>query len=122
MSKNLLRKALWWNYEYYRDKKEGPFVNSEYIVRYHVTHCMDIIRQQLMCVTDIGVLGQVWWQSEDMENPMPFVDFNTKHRCRDFEAIRKWAEEHQLPPESDVDMSIFYEPPKPGDLIYPEIP
>jgi hypothetical protein len=97
-------------------------VNSEYVVRYHVTHCMDILRQQLMCVTDIGVLGQVWYQPEGEASPTPFVDFNTKHRCRDYEAIRKWAEEHQLPPETEVDMNRFYEQPKPGDTIYLEIP
>ncbi|KAF2016383.1 hypothetical protein BU24DRAFT_492479 [Aaosphaeria arxii CBS 175.79] len=119
---NLLRKALWWNYEYYRDKKEGAFSNTEYIVRYHVTHCLDILRQQLMCVTDVGVLGQVWWQAKDMAKPLPFVDFNTRHKCRDFEAIRKWAEERQLPPESDVDMSLFYEQPAPGDRVLPAIP
>jgi hypothetical protein len=117
-----MRKALWWNYEYYREQKEGAFVNSEYVVRYHVTHCMDVLRQQLMCVTDIGVLGQVWYQPEGEANPTPFVDFNTKHRCRDYEAIRKWAEEHQLPPETEVDMNRFYEQPKPGDTIYLEIP
>ncbi|KAF2743005.1 hypothetical protein M011DRAFT_452013 [Sporormia fimetaria CBS 119925] len=119
---NLLRKALRWNYEYYREKKEGAFVNSEYVIRYHVTHCLDIVRQQLMCTTGIGVLGQVWYQPEGEEQPIPFVDFSTKHRCRDFEAIRQWAEAHQLPPETEVDMSRFYERPGPGDTIYPEIP
>lgn len=73
-----------------------------------------------MCITDVGVLGQVWWQPEE-GNPMPFVDFNTKHRCRDYEAIRKWAQEHQLPPESEVDMTTFYQMPKPQDVL-PEIP
>ncbi|KAF2280525.1 uncharacterized protein EI97DRAFT_368898 [Westerdykella ornata] len=119
---NLLRKALKWNYNYYREQKQGAFVNSEYVVRYHVTHCMDIIRQQLMCTTDIGMLGQVWYHPEGEPEPIPFVDFNTKHRCRDYEAIRQWAESHQLPPESEVDMSRFYEKPKPGDTVYSEIP
>lgn len=74
-----------------------------------------------MCTPDVGVLGQVWWKPSN-EGPQPFVDFNTKHRCRDFEAIRKWAKAHQLPPEEEVDMSIFYQMPKPGDTVYAEIP
>ncbi|KAF1952071.1 hypothetical protein CC80DRAFT_508414 [Byssothecium circinans] len=119
---NLLRKSLKWNYDHYQKQGRGPFSNSEHIVRYHVTHCLDILRQQLMCVTDIGVLGQVWWQPDNQDYPEPFVDFNTKHRCRDFEAIRKWAKAHQLPPEEEVDMSTIYQRPNPGDLIYPEIP
>lgn len=111
-----------WNYNYYLAKGEGPFVNPEYIVRIHTTHCLDMLRQVLMCNPDIGVLGQVWWQPEDGPDPIAFVDFNTKHRCRDYGGIRMWAEEHQLPPEEDVDMSRFYEQPKPGDTVYPAIP
>lgn len=42
--KHLMRKTPWWNYEYYRNKKEGSFVNAKYIVRVHTIHCMDILR------------------------------------------------------------------------------
>ena len=120
--KNLLRKAFKWNYDYYSEQGKGAFKDGEDIVRIHVTHCLDILRQQLMCVTDVGVLGQVWWQPEGELGAVPFVDFNTKHRCRDFEAIRKWAEVHQLPPEELVDMSAFYQMPRPGDTVYGAIP
>jgi hypothetical protein len=119
---NLLRQTLHWNYDYYLAKKEGPFMNSEYIVRIHTTHCLDILRQVLMCTPDTGILGQVWWQPKGEPSPMPFVDFNTQHRCRDYQAVREWAEEHQIPPEKNFDMDRFYEMPKPGDTIYPEIP
>jgi hypothetical protein len=119
---NLLRQTLHWNYDYYLAKKEGPFMNSEYIVRIHTTHCLDILRQVLMCTPDIGILGQVWWQPKGGPSPMPFVDFNTQHRCRDYQAVREWAKEHQIPPEKNFDMDRFYEMPKPGDTIYPEIP
>lgn len=112
---------MYWNYDYYLAKGEGPFVNSEYIVRVHTTHCLDIVRQVLMCNPDVGVLGQVWWQPEGDSQPMAFVDFNTKHRCRDYEGIRRWAEAHQMPSEEDVDMGRFYEPPKPED-VFPSIP
>lgn len=119
---NLVRQALHWNYDYYLAKKEGPFVNSEYIIRVHTTHCLDILRQVLMCNPDVGVLGQVWWQPDTEPEPIPFVDFNTRHRCRDFEAVRAWAEAHQLPPEKEVNMSHFYEQPEAGDVVYTELP
>ncbi|KAF2129162.1 hypothetical protein P153DRAFT_341721 [Dothidotthia symphoricarpi CBS 119687] len=119
---DLLRKTLHWNYDYYLARKEGPFVNSEYIVRIHTTHCLDMLRQVLMCNPDVGVLGQVWWKPEGEADPMPFVDFNTRHRCRDFEGVRAWAEAHQLRPETEVDMGRFYEMPKPGDTVYSAIP
>ena len=81
-----------------------------------VAHCLDILRQQLMCTTDVGVFGQVWLYPD---HPEPFVDFNTQHRCRNFEGIRQWAERNQLPEEVPSD---FLEPPKVGDRIFSEVP
>ncbi|GAB7345445.1 hypothetical protein MBLNU457_3777t1 [Dothideomycetes sp. NU457] len=116
---NLLRQALWFNYDYYHERGEGAFRNNDFVLQRHVTHCLDIIRQQLMCTVDIGVLGQVWWKGSHMEYPEAFVDFNTRHVCRNFEDIRAWAEKHQVPAEPPRD---FLEPPQPGDRIYDHIP
>ena len=81
-----------------------------------VAHCLDIIRQQLMCTIDIGVLGQVWFNPDA---PEAYVDFNTHHKCRNFDVVREWAKERQLPEEVEAD---FLEPPKLGDTIYFQIP
>ena len=59
-----------------------------------LAHCLDFLRQRLMCTIDIGVFGSVWVNTT---NPHTFVDFNTKHVCRDFDAIREWARDHQVP-------------------------
>ncbi|KIM98771.1 hypothetical protein OIDMADRAFT_128513 [Oidiodendron maius Zn] len=116
---NLLRKASWFNYEYYAAKKEGPFMNEENILKYHFTHCLDTLRQQLMCQPDTAFLGQVWW---DKKAPKAFIDFDNEHKCKNFEAIRQWAEDHQLPYllEDNVP-GDFLEAPD-IDLVYFEIP
>lgn len=83
------------------------------VLRTFPGHCLDMLRQQLMCTADTGVLGQIW-----IAGPEPFVDFNTKHKCRNFEAVRQWAEDHQihdLPPD-------YLAKPQTGDEIWPEIP
>ncbi|KAH8821828.1 hypothetical protein F5884DRAFT_769163 [Xylogone sp. PMI_703] len=110
---NLLRKSLYYNYDYYHNLGKGAFKNSDDIVRFHVSHCLDILRQQLMCTVDIGMLGQVWW---NRTRPHAYPDFNTQHTCRNFEAVRKWAEDHQAPEDvpndflkRPVDMNIVYE-------------
>ncbi|ESZ95791.1 tat pathway signal sequence [Sclerotinia borealis F-4128] len=113
---NLLRQGLWYNYDYYHEKGEGAFKNDIPILKLHVSHCLDIIRQQLMCTVDIGVMGQVWVHPEA---PEAYVDFNTKHRCRDFDAVRDWAEEQQMPADLPDD---FLQPPKAGDKIYSDYP
>ncbi|KAF9889812.1 hypothetical protein FE257_006902 [Aspergillus nanangensis] len=114
---NLLRKSLYYNYDHYHEMGEGAFSNNDYVVRRHVSHCLDILRQQLMCTVDVGVLGQVWvWP----DNPVPFVDFNTQHKCRNFDEIRQWAQDHQLPEDPPDD--FMQKEPEEGDTVYPEIP
>ncbi|CDM30297.1 hypothetical protein DTO013E5_9278 [Penicillium roqueforti] len=113
---NLLRQSLYYNYDYYHAKGEGPFTNNDYILRRHVSHCLDIVRQELMCTVDSGVLGQVWIYPE---NPEPYVDFNTQHRCKNFDAVRRWAEDNQLPQDPPSD---FLQPPSEGDRIYIQMP
>lgn len=72
-----------------------------------------------MCSVDIGVMGQVWFQPASADGPEAYVDFNTEHVCRNFEAVRDWAEKHQVPERVADD---FLQPPEVGDKIYRTIP
>lgn len=72
-----------------------------------------------MCTIDIGVLGQVWFQPVESPHAEAYVDFNTVHVCRNFEDVRKWAEDHQMPEETPPDL---LEQPREGDRIYNTIP
>ncbi len=69
-----------------------------------------------MSQPDTGLLGQVWW---DLEQPKAFVDFNTEHKCKNFDAIRQWAKERQIPETVPGD---FLKPPQIGDTIYETLP
>ncbi|KAK1828687.1 hypothetical protein QBC39DRAFT_264567 [Podospora conica] len=91
---NLVRQAAYFNYQYYKDLGTHSFKNGERILQLHVSHCIDTIRQVLMCNVDTRVLGQVWY---DKEHPRAFPDFNSQHTCKNYDAVRAWAEERQLP-------------------------
>lgn len=69
-----------------------------------------------MCTADVGVFGQVWVHKD---HPEPFVDFNTEHKCRNFDEIRQWAEDHQLPEDTPED---FLQPPKSPEVVFADIP
>lgn len=69
-----------------------------------------------MCTVDIAVLGQVWW---NQEKPTAYPDFNTKHTCRNFDDIRRWAEKHQAP--ADVPDDYLKKPNSLADIAA-EIP
>ena len=77
---------------------------------------MDILRQQLMCNVDFNVFGQVWVDNINQ----PFPDFMTKHKCKNFDAIRQWAHDHQVT-EADMkdSMALMW---RKGDIKEPGIP
>ncbi|EGR52961.1 uncharacterized protein TRIREDRAFT_53824 [Trichoderma reesei QM6a] len=110
---NLVRKALYFNYDYYKELGEHAFVNEEFILRLHITHCLDTLRQVLMCNVDTGVLGQVW---VDTKEPTAFPVFSTKHVCKNYDDIRKWAELQQAPPPDKLPKD-YLAPPKAGDVF-----
>ncbi len=115
---NLLRKASWFNFDHYMAKGEQEFANDLSILHYHVGrslfrrplrldcvlyskvnrnlgHCVDVLRQQLMCTADVGVVPFIWVAKEETDEPHILPDFSTVHRCRDFDAIREWGRSHQ---------------------------
>ena len=136
MQQNLIRKALYYNYNYYHSI-EVEFNDSNLAQRLHIcecflisetssvppvthvdlAHCLDILRQRLMCTMDIGVFGKVWVRNGTLLRP--FVDLNTKHVCRNFDSIRAWAEERQISKDVPED---FIEKPVEGVNILSGIP
>lgn len=54
----------------------------------HVDHCIDTLRQSIMCQGDLTPILIVW--SESKHRLMP--DFESRHLCRDFPLLKKWAE------------------------------
>ncbi|KAM0428614.1 hypothetical protein ACHAPT_006975 [Fusarium lateritium] len=110
---NLVRKSLWYNYDYYKKMKMHAFKNDGEVFRLHVTHCLDTIRQVLMCNVDTGVLGQVWTNPAD---PTAFPDFNTKHKCKNYDAVKDWALKLQAPPEDGLPNDYLLLP-EPEDIL-----
>jgi hypothetical protein len=63
-----------------------------------------------MCTVETGVLGEVWWNKD---HPTPYPDFNTRHKCKNFDAVREWAEDHQVRREQPPD---YLKVPKDEDV------
>jgi len=93
-------------------------VNDEPILQRHVTHCLDTVRQILMCNVDTGVLGQVWWNPS---KPAAFPDFNTIHQCKNYDDVRKWADAHQIEFEADDTPHDFLKKPA-DDIVLAKLP
>ncbi|KAK0701690.1 hypothetical protein B0T26DRAFT_795177 [Lasiosphaeria miniovina] len=75
---NIVRKALYFNYDYYRAIRDNTPNDEDDIIRFHV----NTVRQVLMCNVDMGVLGQ--------------------HKCKNCEAVLERGKAHQAPPNEEL--------------------
>ncbi|KAH7385441.1 hypothetical protein DE146DRAFT_205797 [Phaeosphaeria sp. MPI-PUGE-AT-0046c] len=78
---------LWWSDT--NDKAER--------VRGHLDHCIEILRMNLMCLTDVNVF--TFHPVEGKEGYWP--NYESQHVCRDFEQVKRWANDNAMP-EADV--------------------
>jgi hypothetical protein len=54
----------------------------------HIDHCIESIRQSLMCHVDVTPYTWVWNETQHgMQNV-----FATPHTCRNFDKVREWAD------------------------------
>ncbi|KAG1787748.1 uncharacterized protein HD556DRAFT_1277141 [Suillus plorans] len=85
---DMLRKASWGN-EYH---KHGGMNKSHEASRTHLDHCIEILRQLTMCSGDVTMITHDWIEGR----ATPFADFNVPHKCRNFEKILDWIDEHRV--------------------------
>ncbi|PLB50800.1 hypothetical protein P170DRAFT_474356 [Aspergillus steynii IBT 23096] len=57
-----------------------------------VDHCIDILRQKIMCDADSNLVTYNWVQRVRS----PVANFNSHHQCHDFKEVMGWAEEHSF--------------------------
>ncbi|CCF32105.1 hypothetical protein CH063_04558 [Colletotrichum higginsianum] len=61
----------------------------------HKFHCIDSIRQSLMCSADVSLVHWYWAPSPGKH----FQNATTTHICRKWSKIKKWAVSHRLDEE-----------------------
>jgi hypothetical protein len=83
---NMLRKGIFNNYEYYHPNGTDFFWHS------HMSHCVDAIRNRLMCQPSVELMTYNWVEGQRK----PFPDFTTTGQCWDFEQLQKWQEKHKV--------------------------
>ena len=83
------------------------------MLKRHIGHCLDMVRQSLICNADTGLQPFVWVG----DPPHPFPDFSREHKCKNFDAIRESARRRQE--KSLENMNVL---PHNGALIIKEAP
>jgi len=85
----------------------------------HRDHCLDMLRQLLMCNFDVGLIPVYWVWSESRGEAIPKENFSTHKKCRDHGAILEWAYEHALP---DFPQKWRHLEPQEGEIVLEQLP
>ncbi|KAE8352700.1 hypothetical protein BDV28DRAFT_165360 [Aspergillus coremiiformis] len=93
------------HFDHYFGKKWPPGTPPSELHRTHVSHCIYILLQNLMCNANVDIYTHYW--ADAQLNAFP--DFNVNHKCRDFDSILKWQE------ENSIDVDVFAAIRKPPD-------
>ncbi|TCD64869.1 hypothetical protein EIP91_003535 [Steccherinum ochraceum] len=105
---NILRQGLY--PEHYRDPVTGAIGNiPAEDWPDHVSHCIDNLRQSLMCAADISLVVWQWVEEDNRASIM----MNTVHSCRNYDKIADWAKRHRR--TTHFDSSIHVE----DDIVIP---
>lgn len=63
----------------------------------HRDHCLDSIRQSLMCSADVSTVFYQW----DPKQGFTLPDVRVTHTCRKWHDVRRWAMKHRLSVDLD---------------------
>ncbi|CAJ2508323.1 Uu.00g133490.m01.CDS01 [Anthostomella pinea] len=91
---DIIRKFIWRNHYQHVD----TFMDPPQMVWEHVDHCIDLLRQVLMCNGDIGLIFYT-----DVGKEQPIARVSTTHMCRNFSQITEWVNGH------DSELGVFAE-------------
>ncbi|KAF2727300.1 hypothetical protein EJ04DRAFT_393047, partial [Polyplosphaeria fusca] len=75
-----------WSYRDYYRNKSIIFYDSDETLRIHLDHCIDNLRQKLMCDSDTGILTYVWIKNRSS----PYADFGVQKKCRNYSQVQEW--------------------------------
>ncbi|KAK6864181.1 hypothetical protein PG995_000709 [Apiospora arundinis] len=87
---NLMRQA---NHKAHYAPLGGDTAAPKHDLHNHIDHCVDALRQFVMCQADVNVFAFRF----PFNDGDPWPDYTTPHVCRNYENIRRWAVDHGVP-------------------------
>ncbi|KAJ5772117.1 hypothetical protein N7520_002646 [Penicillium odoratum] len=98
---SMLRQGSYLYIDYYRE--ENPDYWNATHTPMHLDHCIEMIRQSLMCTADLGLMTYNFVEFRAEAWP----DFNTLHKCRDFDKVHDWMYERALHKPKTADTNFI---------------
>ncbi|PMD34953.1 hypothetical protein L207DRAFT_436684, partial [Hyaloscypha variabilis F] len=82
-----LRKYMYPEYYFPQLSQEELRLN-----RMHNDHCIEVLRQGVICRGDISLVTIQWQASQKL----PVADFTAPHECVNFDSLNDWARERRI--------------------------
>jgi hypothetical protein len=101
---DIIRHEAYFDY-YYGEKYPGGFNQTTPKHRAHLSHCIYILLQNILCNANTDIITHTWTDAVDH----PWPDFNIPHKCHDYETIMDWQHSH------GIDEEIFLAMKRPED-------
>ncbi|KAK7992604.1 hypothetical protein PG988_001398 [Apiospora saccharicola] len=79
--------------------------------RDHISHCLDALREAIMCASDISVITWKW--NNKAQRALGHGDI--VHSCRNFEKIHDWSSDHRAAVEFEAGVYVEDELSDPSD-------
>ena len=80
-----------WSYKDHYLERDGHlpdhFNISENLIREHLDHCVDVLRQDMMCHIDVSPYFIVYDEKAPLGSTF---DFSPHQKCRNFDRVRQW--------------------------------
>lgn len=90
---DVIRKHAYW--DYYYTPFYGSWEHAHELHWTHLSHCIEMIRQDLVCSANADIITAVWRERQDT----PYPDFNMNKKCGDFEGLLEYQEKKVIPME-----------------------
>ncbi|KAI1802302.1 hypothetical protein F4811DRAFT_554920 [Daldinia bambusicola] len=107
---NIIRQYTYKEYYFRAENRPMSFTDSEPVIRAHLDHCIEMLREALLCHGDVGIITYNWVKPWGI-----YPDFSTQHKCRKLDKIVAWADKNALPaedPEPDENTVWLPGPPQ----------
>ncbi|PYH90867.1 hypothetical protein BO71DRAFT_486736 [Aspergillus ellipticus CBS 707.79] len=88
---NVIRQSVHYYWDYYKAKHPADDIWEP-----HLEHCIDSLRESLSCAGDMTAMPLIWDDNGNRFTP----GFAVEHTCRDYEALRVWANRRDSSTES----------------------
>jgi hypothetical protein len=101
-------------FDYYFKERYGSFDGLSDVQKFHLSHCLNIVLQTLLCQPSMGTVTHRWVETQDY----PYPDFDIQRKCVNHDAILRWQKKNNV--GSDERWKEIT-PPQ-GAYIYPASP